>query len=106
MIDVVADREVVLLNRVVGDWYVFAEWVVRGRAEPGRLSGFAGGEAVEMRFASVFPLTEDWRLGGEQGYCVVRQADAMTPEPTGTSTEFVDADTHVYVDADTHCMRT
>ena len=25
-----------------------------------------------MRYASVFPVTEDWRLGGEQGYCVVR----------------------------------
>ena len=72
MIDVVADREVALLNRVIGDWYVFAEWIVRGRAVPGQLSGFAGGEAVEMRYASVFPITTDWRLAGEQGYCVVR----------------------------------
>ena len=29
MIDVVANREVALLNRVIGDWYVFAEWIVR-----------------------------------------------------------------------------
>ena len=72
MIDVVADREVALLNRVIGDWYVFAEWIVRGNAAPGQLSGFAGGEAVEIRYASVFPVTEDWRLGGEQGYCAVR----------------------------------
>ena len=71
IIDAVADREILLLNRVVGDWYVFAEWVVRGNAQPNRLPGFTGGGNVEIRFASVFPVTEDWELGGEQGYCVV-----------------------------------
>jgi hypothetical protein len=71
IVEAVADREVVLLNRVVGDWYVFAEWVVRGTAQPGRLPGFATGEGVEIRCASVFPVTEHAKLGGEQGYCVV-----------------------------------
>jgi hypothetical protein len=76
IVEAVSDQEVLLLNRVVGDWYVFAEWVVRGNAQSDRLPGFAGGERVEIRFASVFPVTDEWKLGGEQGYCVVSRLEA------------------------------
>lgn len=67
-----SDREVVLLNRVIGEWYVFAEWLVRGTARDGRIHGVAGGRTVEVRSASIFPVGDDRLLGGEQGFSVVR----------------------------------
>ena len=71
LVDAVADREVVLLNRIVGDWYVFAEWLTRGTAVPGRIHGAADGQPVEVRTAGIFPVGDDRRLGGEWGVSTV-----------------------------------
>jgi len=72
LVDALADREVVLLNRVVGDWYVFAEWVVRGTARADRVYGAADGQHVEVRSASIFPVGDDRLLAGEQGFSLTR----------------------------------
>jgi hypothetical protein len=72
VVDAITDREVVLLNRVIGDWYVFAEWLVRGSAVPDRLRDVPGGAPVELRSASIFPITEeDQFIRGEHGYSLL-----------------------------------
>lgn len=63
----IEDRELHVLNRVVGDWYVFAEWTVRGHARTS-LDGVSVGDPVELRSAGVFPVGENGRLLGEQTY--------------------------------------
>ncbi len=68
VVDGVQDREISVLNRVAGDWYVFAEWVVRGRAAGGVLRGVADGARVQLRLASIHPVTDQPRLRAELGY--------------------------------------
>jgi hypothetical protein len=68
LVDSVQDREISLLNRLAGDWYVFVEWVVRGRAAAGALRGIPGGARVQLRLASIFPVTDEPMLRAELGY--------------------------------------
>lgn len=68
LVDSVEDREITVLNRLVGDWYVFAEWVVRGHAVSGALRGVPGGARVQLRVASIHPVTEEPKLRAELGY--------------------------------------
>ena len=63
----IEEPELHVINRVVGDWYVFAEWAVRGRARVG-LDGVRAGDPVELRSAGVFPVGGSGRLAGEQTY--------------------------------------
>jgi hypothetical protein len=67
----VTDREIHTMNRVVGDWYVFAEWLVRGRATPLLSASIAVGDPVEIRCASLFVLAASGRIAGERGFCLV-----------------------------------
>lgn len=71
VVDAIEDREVTVLNRVIGEWYVFAETLVRGQARHGGLHGIEGGAPVELRTASIFPVGDSRLLGGEQAYSVV-----------------------------------
>lgn len=53
--------EVTVLQRVVGEWYLFADWVIRGR--------MPGSDAtVELRIASIHPMTRSSEIAGELGY--------------------------------------
>jgi hypothetical protein len=61
------DPQVRVLNRVVGDWYVFADWIVRGRL--GRAAGGCpAGALVEARSASILALDDTSRIVAELGY--------------------------------------
>jgi hypothetical protein len=73
IVDGLQDREIITLNHLVGDWYVFAEWVARGRAVEGALRGVPGGAHVQLRVAGIYPVTADNTLRAELGYGV----DAM-----------------------------
>jgi hypothetical protein len=66
------EREVTVLNRVVGEWYVFAEWLVRGVAREGRLHGAQAGSRVELRCASIFPADDEGLLRAEHGFSLLR----------------------------------
>lgn len=66
--EAIDDPVVEVLNRVVGDWYVFADWIVRGQARPGAWAGLEGGEALELRSAGIFPFSEGYKARGEQTY--------------------------------------
>lgn len=58
------DPEVTVLQRVIGDWYVFADWILRGRPR----HSAAGAATVEMRIASIHPMTASAQLAGELAY--------------------------------------
>lgn len=60
--DGISDAEYTLLTRVVEDWFLFAEWVVRGTRH---------GSPIELRCASIHPLTADGLFAGERGYAMV-----------------------------------
>jgi hypothetical protein len=75
IIDMFAEYEVLLLNRVAGEWYVFADWAVRGTLRPGvRPDGPSGG--AEIRFASLYGAETESCLDSERGYCIVRDVAA------------------------------
>jgi len=61
LLGAVDEPEVRVLTRVVGEWYVFVDWVLRGRP-PG------GGGRIELRMASIHPMGEGGLIGGELGY--------------------------------------
>lgn len=75
VLDALADPEVLLLNRIIGDWYVFAEWLVRGTARSDRIYGVGEGQKVEVRNASIFGVGDDRLLAGEQGFSVIRAVE-------------------------------
>jgi len=61
LLGAVYQPEVRVLNRVVGEWYVFVDWVVRGDAR-------GGGGGIELRMASIHPMRDGGLIGGELGY--------------------------------------
>lgn len=61
------EPEVRVLNRLVGDWYVFADWVVRGRLRTS-VGDRAAGTRVEARTASILAFDHRSRIVAELGY--------------------------------------
>jgi len=61
LLGAVDQPEVRVLTRVVGEWYVFVDWVIRGHAR-------GGGDRIELRMASIHPMRDGGLIGGELGY--------------------------------------
>lgn len=57
-------EEISVLNRLVKDWYVFAEELYVARAR----SGAERGKRKQFRKASIYPITQAGRIQGELGY--------------------------------------
>ena len=59
---------ITILNRIVHDWYVFAELLFRVR-QKGRLFGVQPtGAEFQVRTAAMHPMSQDGRIAGEVGY--------------------------------------
>ena len=69
LLGAVSEPEIRILTRVVGEWYVFADWILRGRS--------GDGGQVELRMASIHPMGDGGVIGGELGYGL--DVSAVTP---------------------------
>ena len=66
VLDGLVDPEIHVLSRLAGDWYVFADWIIRGRLRTDR--GDSIGRRVELRCASIHPMTTESLIFGELAY--------------------------------------
>lgn len=55
--------EIQVLSRIMGEWYVFCDWVMRGMGSP--YSSATGKDTVELRIASIYPMTATSEMAGE-----------------------------------------
>ena len=55
-----------MLSRVMGEWYVFCDWIMRGT--PSVCTSAAASDTVELRIASIYPMTGTSEMAGEIAY--------------------------------------
>lgn len=59
---------ITILNRIIHDWYTFAELLLRLRHKGALLGVPPTGAEFHVRTAAMYPMTEDGQIAGEVGY--------------------------------------